>query len=179
MQTPWFDSERLHGRLFEKGDLKYVILQLLSERPAHGYEVIRALEERFGGMYTPSAGAVYPTLQMLEDMEYVSSTQQDGKRVYTVTEEGRRFLEEQKEVLDGIKQRTSSWWNPRVRVEMHDMKHELQDFAHTLRHRGRHYTDPETIRRIRDVIGRARHEIDEILREQKPVEEEKDEVKSE
>ena len=178
MQTPWFDSERLHGRLFEKGDLKYVILQLLSEWPAHGYEVIRALEERFGGMYTPSAGAVYPTLQMLEDMEYVSSTQQDGKRVYTVTEEGRRFLEEQKEVLDGIKQRTSSWWNPRVRVELHDMKHELQDFAHTLRHRGRHYTDPGTIRRIREVIGRARREIDEILREEKPAAEDKGAVKT-
>ena len=79
-RPPWFDFDRLHGRLFEKGDLKYVILQLLSERSAHGYEVIRALEERFGGMYTPSAGAVYPTLQMLEDMEYVSSTQQDGKK---------------------------------------------------------------------------------------------------
>jgi DNA-binding PadR family transcriptional regulator len=89
MQRPWFDFERFHGRLFEKGDLKYVVLQLLSERAAHGYEVIKALEERFGGMYTPSAGAVYPTLQMLEDMGYVTSEQQDGKRVYSITDEGR------------------------------------------------------------------------------------------
>jgi DNA-binding PadR family transcriptional regulator len=179
VQTPpWFDFDRLHGRLFEKGDLKYVILQLLSERPAHGYEVIRALEERFGGMYTPSAGAVYPTLQMLEDMEYVSSAQQDGKRVYSITDEGRRFLEEQKEVVDAIRQRTSSWWNPRLRNEFHEMKHELQDLARTLRHRGRHYTDPDTIRRIREVIGRARREIDEILREQKPATEDEGAVKT-
>ena len=129
-------------------------------------------------MYTPSAGAVYPTLQMLEDMEYVSSAQQDGKRVYSITDEGRRFLEEQKEVVDAIRQRTGSWWNPRLRNEFHEMKHEMQDFARTLRHRGRHYADPETIRRIRDVIGRARREIDEILREQKPAEEEKEETKT-
>jgi DNA-binding PadR family transcriptional regulator len=179
VQTPpWFDFDRLHGRLFEKGDLKYVILQLVSERPAHGYEVIRALEERFGGMYTPSAGAVYPTLQMLEDMEYVSSAQQDGKRVYSITDEGRRFLEEQKEVVDAIRQRTGSWWNPRLRNEFHEMKHEMQDFARTLRHRGRHYADPETIRRIREVIGRARREIDDILREQKPAAEDEGAAKT-
>jgi DNA-binding PadR family transcriptional regulator len=177
-RPPWFDFDRLHGRLFEKGDLKYVVLQLLSERAAHGYEVIRALEERFGGMYTPSAGAVYPTLQMLEDMGYVTSTQQDGKRVYSITDEGRAFLEEQKEVVEGIRKRTSSWWNPHMRDELHEMKHEMQDFAHTLRHRGRHFTDADTIRRIREVIGRARREIDEILREQKPAEEEKEETKT-
>ena len=179
MQRPWFDSDRLHGRLFAKGDLKYVVLQLLSERAAHGYEVIRALGERFGGMYTPSAGAVYPTLQMLEDMGYVTSTQQDGKRVYSMTEEGQRFLEEQKEVVEGIRKRTSSWWNPRVRDELHEMKHEFHDFAQTLRHRGRHYADPKTIRRIREVIGRARREIEEILREQEQAEGQKSEAKTE
>ena len=176
-RPPWFDFERAHGRLFEKGDLKYVILQLLSERPAHGYEVIRALEERFGG-YTPSAGAVYPTLQMLEDMEYVTSTQQDTKKVYSITDEGRRFLEEQKEVVEGIKQRTSSWWNPRLRDEMHEMRHDLQDFAHTMRHRGRAFTNPETIRRIREVIGRARREIEDILRESNEPEPEKESAKT-
>ena len=178
MQRPWFDSERFHGRLFEKGDLKYVILQLLSERPAHGYEVIRALEERFGG-YTPSAGAVYPTLQMLEDMEYVTSEQQGGKKVYSITDEGRRFLEEQKEVVEGIRQRTSSWWsNPHLRDEMHEMKHEMQDFARTMRHRGKAFTNPETIRRIREVIGRAHREIEDILRESNPPEPEKESAKT-
>lgn len=176
-RPPWFDFDRIHGRLFEKGDLKYVILQLVSERPVHGYEVIRALEERFGG-YTPSAGAVYPTLQMLEDMAYVTSTQQDGKRVYSITDEGRRFLEEQKEVVEGIRRRTSSWWNPRLRDEMHGMKHDFQDFAHTMRRRGRAYTNPETIRRIREVIGRARQEIEEILRESNPPEAEKEPAKT-
>ena len=166
MRHPWFDFDRLHGRLFERGDLKYVVLQLLSERPAHGYEVIRALEERFSGMYTPSAGAVYPTLQMLEDLGYVTAEQQDGKRVYSITEEGRGFLVEQKDVVEGIRLRTKSWWNPHVRSELHDMKHELQDFGRVLSRRtGRRFTDPDAIKRIREVIGRARREIEEILRD--------------
>src|ERR671933_2282623 len=87
-----FDPRR--GRVFGKGDLKYVILDLLKDRPAHGYEVMRALEERFRGFYSPSPGSVYPTLQMLEDLGYVSSRQRDGKKVYQITDEGRSFLEE-------------------------------------------------------------------------------------
>ena len=55
--------------MFEKGDLKYVILDLLKDEPSHGYEVIRKLEERSRGFYSPSPGSVYPTLQLLEDME--------------------------------------------------------------------------------------------------------------
>jgi len=60
-----------HGRaarLFEQGDLKYVILRLLEEKPRHGYEIIKDLEGRFGGSYAPSPGTVYPTLTMLEDL---------------------------------------------------------------------------------------------------------------
>src|SRR3712207_9183084 len=91
---PWrgFGSER--GRVCGKGDLKYVILDLLQDRPAHGYELIRALEERFRGFYSPSPGSVYPTLQLLEDMGYVSATQRDGKKVYSITDEGREFLKQ-------------------------------------------------------------------------------------
>ncbi len=80
------------GRVFEKGDLKYVILDLLKDKPSHGYEVIRALEERSRGFYSPSPGSVYPTLQLLEDLGYVSATQRDGKKVYEITDEGRQAL---------------------------------------------------------------------------------------
>ncbi len=51
-------------RMFEKGDFKYILLDLLKEKPSHGYEIIRALEDRFHGFYVPSAGSVYPTLQL-------------------------------------------------------------------------------------------------------------------
>jgi DNA-binding PadR family transcriptional regulator len=56
--------------MFEQGDLKYVILRLLAEKPRHGYEIIKELEDRFSGAYAPSAGTVYPTLTLLEDLGY-------------------------------------------------------------------------------------------------------------
>src|SRR5918998_2066865 len=95
-------------RLFDRGDLKFIILDLLREQPRHGYDIIRALEERFHGMYSPSPGTVYPTLQLLEDQGYVTSSQQDGKKVYTVTEAGRAFLAERQETLDAIRARTEA-----------------------------------------------------------------------
>src|SRR5579871_2146742 len=79
-------------RFFGRGDLKYVILELLKDQPRHGYDIIRALEERMRGAYRPSPGSVYPTLQMLEDGGFVASEQVAGKRVYTITDEGRTEL---------------------------------------------------------------------------------------
>ena len=71
--------------MFEKGDIKYVILAILKGKPAHGYEIIRTLANRYYGFYNPCAMTIYPTLQMLEDMCYVKSSEQDGKKVYTIT----------------------------------------------------------------------------------------------
>jgi hypothetical protein len=80
----WGPRGRRHrgrsGRMFEQGDLKYVILRLLEEKPRHGYEVIKELEDRFGGAYSPSPGTVYPTLTMLEDLGYARATADDGGR---------------------------------------------------------------------------------------------------
>ena len=65
---------RRGGRMFDQGDLKLVILQLLEEKPRHGYDIIKELGERVGGEYSPSPGVVYPTLTMLEDMGYASAS---------------------------------------------------------------------------------------------------------
>ena len=78
-------------KIFERGDLKFVILRLVSRRPMHGYEVMKALEEESKGYYRPSPGSVYPTLQMLEDEGYVTVEEQEGKKIYTITDEGRRI----------------------------------------------------------------------------------------
>lgn len=84
-------------RMFGRGDLKYALLDLLKERPKHGYEMMKELEDRSGGFYTPSAGAIYPTLNLLEDRGWVSVETQDGKKVYTITDEGRKALSEHQE----------------------------------------------------------------------------------
>ena len=93
---------RRRSQMFESGEVKFVILRLLKEKPRHGYEVIKALEEKMGGVYTASAGTVYPTLQLLEDEGYVRAVDTDGKKVYHVTPEGERYLEEHRDVLDEI-----------------------------------------------------------------------------
>ncbi|MBF6592677.1 MAG: PadR family transcriptional regulator, partial [Ktedonobacterales bacterium] len=81
-------------QMFGRGDLKYVLLDLIKEQPKHGYEMIKDLEQRAGGFYTPSAGAVYPTLQLLEDRGWVTSQVVEGKKVYAITDDGRKALQE-------------------------------------------------------------------------------------
>src|SRR4249920_3657222 len=98
---------RRRGRpqMFESGEMKFVILRLLREKPRHGYDIIKALEEKMGGCYTPSAGTVYPTLQLLEDQGHVRAVDTDGKKVYHITAEGERFLSEHHDVLEDILER--------------------------------------------------------------------------
>jgi DNA-binding PadR family transcriptional regulator len=154
------------GRVFEKGDLKYVILDLLKDKPSHGYEVIRALEERFRGFYSPSPGSVYPTLQLLEDLGYVTATQRDGKKVYAVTDEGRKFLEEHQGSVEDIWGRVGGGWDPELMGELHEMRHELRDLGRLFGRKMRAgRVDRDKLRRVREVIVRAVRDIEDILEE--------------
>ena len=159
------------GRMFEQGDLKYVILQLLAEKPRHGYEIIKALEEKSGGVYAPSAGAVYPTLTMLEDMGFASSAQEEGgKKVYTITEAGRAHLEENRTTVDDVFDRIGEIG---AAVFSDHMREIGKVFTHivgaTISAAPRHLSDKERSRRSLDVLQRASREIDDILQGQPTV----------
>jgi DNA-binding PadR family transcriptional regulator len=93
---------RRRSQMFESGEVKFVILRLLKEKPSHGYELIKALEEKLSGCYTPSAGTVYPTLQLLEDEGYVRVVEESGKKVYHITPEGEAFLAANKDAIEDI-----------------------------------------------------------------------------
>ena len=95
-------GRRQRHQWFEAGDMKYVILKLLKEKPMHGYEVMKALEEQTHGCYRPSPGSVYPTLQWLEDEGLVKAQEAEGKKVYEITDQGRAFLEEHRSTVDDI-----------------------------------------------------------------------------
>jgi DNA-binding PadR family transcriptional regulator len=152
-------------RRFEKGDIKYVILDLLQDRASYGYEIMRALEERFGGLYKPSAGTVYPTLQMLEDLGYVTAEQQEGRKVYTLTEAGRQFLAERHAEVKEVRDRMHGWWDRRsASHEMYETFDDLDDLKKLLR-RERRRIDSAKLPRIRDVIARTYRDIESILRE--------------
>ena len=90
------------GRKLGSGELQLLILSLLAEKPCHGYEVIKALEERSGGFYAPSPGMVYPALTYLEELGYATVQPDGAKKLYSITDEGRAHLEQNRGVADGI-----------------------------------------------------------------------------
>ena len=92
----------LAGRRLAAGDLRLVLLALLAERASHGYELIKALEERSGGFYTPSPGMVYPALTWLEEMGYASVAAEGAKKLYSITDAGRTCLNENRQSADAM-----------------------------------------------------------------------------
>ena len=91
------------GRVFDSGELKLVVLALIAEKPRNGYELIKDLGERVGGEYSPSPGVIYPTLTMLEEMGFATpSTDDNNRKLYSVTPEGEKFLADNKAQLDAV-----------------------------------------------------------------------------
>jgi DNA-binding PadR family transcriptional regulator len=94
--------ESFRGRKMGSVDLRLVLLTLLAERPSHGYELIKALEDRSGGFYSPSPGMVYPALTWLEEVGYASVTAEGAKKLYSITAEGTAYLAEHKAAAEAI-----------------------------------------------------------------------------
>jgi len=181
-----FPDPRGRGRrFFGRGDLKFALLELLIERPMHGYEMMKALQERSGGMYTASPGSVYPTLQMLEDRDFVTVSEADGKKVYTITDAGRAFLAENPaEEYDqrpfpadrppeesgrrGRPGRRGFWGAPdqdwgELASLWHELRSELQQIQPLLG-RAIHNAsrDPAKLQRLRELLAKVRAELAEI-----------------
>ncbi len=89
-------------RLFDHGDLRLVIMALLAETPRHGYDVIKVLEDRVGGGYSPSPGVVYPTLTLLEEIGHAGVSEERGRKLYAISPEGQAFLDANRAALDGV-----------------------------------------------------------------------------
>lgn len=93
-------------RMFESGELRLVLLKLISDEPRHGYDLIRAIEELTGGEYAPSPGVVYPTLTLLQDMGLIEEAPGEGPRKpFQATDEGVKHLEEREEEVEGLLER--------------------------------------------------------------------------
>jgi DNA-binding PadR family transcriptional regulator len=90
------------GRMLAQGDLKLLALALIAEQPRHGYELIKLIEDKTRGAYSPSPGVVYPTLTFLEEAGYVTAEAEGAKKRYTITEEGRAYLEENRDIADMV-----------------------------------------------------------------------------
>jgi DNA-binding PadR family transcriptional regulator len=93
------------GRMLAQGDLRLLALALIAEQPRHGYEIIKVLEEKTEGWYAPSPGIVYPTLTYLEEAGYVTAQADGAKKLYTITDEGRAYLESNRAFVDAVMDR--------------------------------------------------------------------------
>lgn len=149
------------GRMFGHGDLKFVILNLLAEKPRHGYEIIKELEERFGGTYSPSPGTVYPTLSLLEDLGYARSQVEEGNRkVFEITDEGRKYLEENRSTIDDIFGRVDDFGSF-IGPVMAGLGRAYANLGRAaLRTAARHQADEEWIRKAREILERAARDIE-------------------
>jgi DNA-binding PadR family transcriptional regulator len=164
-----FSGERFsrgsrRGSSFQKGDLKYILLDLIKDKPRHGYDIIRELEERSYGFYKPSPGVIYPTLQMLEEMGYASSNEQEGKKVYSITEEGLAFLAKKKDIADGVRSQIKHRWSFKNIGRMAMVMKEYHALEHLLG-QGFRSLDADRTERIRQVLISAYQEIETILEE--------------
>jgi DNA-binding PadR family transcriptional regulator len=157
---------RRRGRVFEQGDLKLVILQLLTEKPRHGYEIIKALEERTAGAYSPSPGVIYPTLTLLEDLGYArAAASEGGRRVYEITQAGRDHLDENRGIVDEIFQRMSDQWTPGPDNPMMSLGSAFGGLTRAaFAAVTRTGTNEARIRKIRDIIEEATRSIDRLDR---------------
>jgi DNA-binding PadR family transcriptional regulator len=94
--------------MFDHGELRLVALALISERPRHGYEIIKEIEDRVAGTYTPSPGVIYPTLTMLEELGHATVSETDGKKLYAITADGTAYLVANNSAVDNALQRMQS-----------------------------------------------------------------------
>jgi DNA-binding PadR family transcriptional regulator len=150
-------------RFFRQGEVRLALLSLLQDEPAHGYELMKRLEERSGGMYRASAGTIYPVLQQLEDEGLVRIQEEDGKKVYHLTDAGRDELLLHREDTERIWQRAHGWkdWGSTMgpeTVEIWGSWGRLSKAAFKAAAK----SDFEHTERIREILDRARKELEAL-----------------
>jgi DNA-binding PadR family transcriptional regulator len=172
------DSFRI-GRMLASGDLRLVALYFIEQQPRHGYDLIKAIEERTGGIYVPSPGVVYPALTFLEEAGYVTSAAEGNKRLYTITDEGKAHLADNRDAVDATLahfgklseqfakfrrhfQEAEQKMGAAFDRDMDDVLPEVNEARRALKHAIRdalQSRDPHDQRRLADILRRAADEI--------------------
>ena len=158
------------ARRLSSQDLQLVILALLADKPAHGYELIKIIEERSEGFYAPSPGVIYPALTYLEEVGHASVAQDGGRKLYSITPQGEAYLAEQRGTADAILQALSRIGRRMDEVReafagVSDLDADASDELHRARHnlkralRSKHGSDSSEARRIAGILERAAAEI--------------------
>jgi DNA-binding PadR family transcriptional regulator len=153
---------RRRRQMFESGEVKFIILRLLKDKPMHGYEVMKALEEKMAGTYSPSPGTVYPTLQLLEDEGFVRVEEVDGKKVYHVTPEGEAYLTENRDLIDEIVDRVKETVRDVAGGAMGDLHRTFGRLAKTTFGTAwRRGPDDPALAKVAEILKRATKDVEE------------------
>jgi len=154
------------ARMFEQGALRIVMLHLLQEKPRHGYDMIKAIEQLVGGGYSPSPGVIYPTLTLLEEMGYASVQGEDGgKKLYTLSAEGQAHLDEKDnvEALQQVLRKFELRRQERPDADSPELQRSVQNFRmalHTRLAKGK--LAREELHAIIDIIDRAAVAVERV-----------------
>jgi len=152
------------GRMFAQGELRLALLALIAEEPRHGYELIKAIEEMTGGDYAPSPGAVYPTLQLLEDEGAIEEAEAEGaKKPFAATQAGRDELDTRAEEVEGLMRRLGRHGERTTTVRSHDLFRAMGNLGSVLKNRARAgKLDERTINEIVDMIDEMAKRIERL-----------------
>jgi DNA-binding PadR family transcriptional regulator len=147
--------------MFGAGDLRYVILQLISEKPSYGYEIIKSIQERLGGNYAPSPGVVYPMLTMLEEMGYTTVVTEGTRKLYQITEEGAKALAENKATVDALFARMENRRVEYASQRPQQIERAVENLRMALRMKMGSLTT-EQIHQVTDIIDAAAKQIERV-----------------
>jgi DNA-binding PadR family transcriptional regulator len=153
------------GRFFGPGEVRLAILSLLGDEPMHGYELMRRLEERSGGIYQASAGTIYPTLQMLDDQGLIAAEARDGKRVYRLTEAGRDLLRANDESVRRIWNRAQRWagWRSTFDPDAAELRGPAERLVKAaFRSVAQESSSADRLARVRQILERALRDIEDL-----------------
>ncbi len=149
------------GHRLKRGFLKFAILELLIEQPRHGYEIIKELEQRYAGTYRPSAGSVYPNLQLLEEDNSLTSQEAEGKKIYTITEQGRKQLEEHRQ-HQADKQIPLPSNSDTDQSHIPEIKQSTSALIETIRYVA-HFGTPNQIRELKKILDATSRQLHALL----------------
>jgi DNA-binding PadR family transcriptional regulator len=151
------------ARMFDAGDIKLVILKLLSEQPSYGYQLIKTMEERLAGGYTPSAGIIYPTLTLLEEEGLATSVTENNKKIFSLTAEGSQALDASRARVDELFERLEETGRGFQRGRSPEIMKAFMNLRGAVGARvSRESVKPEQIRKIVEAINSAAKAIDEL-----------------
>lgn len=150
-------------RMFESGELRLVLLALLEQQPRHGYDLIRAIEERTGGAYAPSPGVVYPTLTLLEDQDHIVQTVSEGaKRLFAITPAGLEHLNSRRAEADQALARLDAVGAETSRVDSGPVFRAMQNLKAALRMRLAETPDKQLLFDVAELIDEAARKIERL-----------------